>query len=693
MVTKVNQSAFTGGIQAPTLAERTDISKYAISCKDLLNTIVRSHGGAFNRSGTRFTTEVKDSANKVRLIPFQFDADQSYVLELGDAYMRIIKEGEVVLDPIDSSIVEIVSPYTLDQIGIERLKYTQSADVMKITNPAYPPHNLKRLDHHDWEFEAETFTPSISAPTGVTATTTSTGTAFTYNYIVTAVAESGEESVGSSKASVTTAKKHGQLDGSNQPDGNITIDWNAVSGADKYNVYLEYQGIYGWLAEVDSSVTEYSYWENWVPNVADTPQVLNNPFDGAGKYPAVVSIYEQRVVFGRTDTAIETIYMTRAGRYNNMNVSEVTRADDAIEYVLSGGSQVNEIRGMAELNDLIILTSGGLYKANGKDDERVSPDTFKAKRQNKNGASHLPPFVIGESLIYNERNKKTYREINYDAVKLGYSGRDLTLLAENLFEDIYVVDHAWQEIPDKVMWCVMSDGSLLGMTYMKEHEVFAWHRHNTDGEFESVCCVTEGNYDAVYFVVKREIEGVTKRYIERLEERIVRTVEDCYFVDCGLSYVGEPTKTVTGLDHLEGKTVSILADGNVMTPKVVVGGQIEIEVEASKIHVGLPYISDVMPHNFELNGETGTTKGVKKNIRNVFANVYRTRGLLIGSGEDNLYEYKQRTFEDLGDPIALFTGIMEQEVDSDWEENGDVLIRQKDPLPFEILGLTLDLDV
>tara|TARA_B100000073_G_scaffold347991_2_gene364419 strand:+ start:10376 stop:12457 length:2082 start_codon:yes stop_codon:yes gene_type:complete len=693
MVVKVNQSAFTGGIQAPTLVERTDIAKYAISCKDILNAVVRAHGGVFNRAGTKFIAEIKDSTVPVRLVPFQFDAEQSYVLEFGDEYMRIIKEGEVVLDPGDSSIAEIVSPYTADQIGVERLKYTQSADVMKLCNPAYAPHNLKRLDHHDWEFEAETFVPNIDAPSGVTVSTTSTGTKFTYSYIVTAVAENGEESVGSSSVSITTNYKHGQLNSSNQPSGEITIDWNAVAGADKYNVYLEYQGIYGWLAEIDASETEYSYWENWVPNVADTPQVLNNPFDGAGKYPAVVSIYEQRVVFCRTDNAKESIFMTRAGRYNNMNVSEVTRADDAIEYVLSGGSQVNEIRGLAELNDLIILTSGGLYKANGKDDERVSPDTFKAKRQNKNGASHLQPFVIGESLVYNERNKKTYREIDYDAVKLGYSGRDLTLLAEHLFEDAHVVDHAWQEIPDKVLWCVMSDGTLLGMTYMKEHEIFAWHRHNTDGEFESVCCVTEGNYDAVYFVVKREIDGQTKRYIERLEERIVRNVEDCYFVDCGLSYDGEETDTVTGLDHLEGKTVSILADGNVMDQQVVTGGQIQISVPASKIHVGLPYISDVVPHNFELNGEKGTTKGVEKNIRNVFANVYRTRGLWIGTDEDNIYPYKQRTFEDLGDPIELYTGIMEQEIDSDWEKNGDVLIRQIDPLPFEILGLTLDLDV
>ncbi|MDQ4678173.1 hypothetical protein, partial [Stenotrophomonas maltophilia group sp. RNC7] len=141
------------------------------------------------------------------------------------------------------------------------------------------------------------------------------------------------------------------------------------------------------------------------------------------------------------------------------------------------------------------------------------------------------------------------------------------------------------------------------MTYVPEQQVQGWHRHTTaaSGKFESVCCVTEEDEDAVYTIVKRTINGQSVRYVERLHSRRVEALEDAFFVDAGLSYSGAPATTFGGLDHLEGEEVNILADGAVMSRQVVTGGEVTLQQPASTVHVGLPITADLvtLPMAFE----------------------------------------------------------------------------------------------
>jgi hypothetical protein len=246
---------------------------------------------------------------------------------------------------------------------------------------------------------------------------------------------------------------------------------------------------------------------------------------------------------------------------------------------------------------------------------------------------------------------------------------------------------------------VRDDGVLLGFTFMREHEVFAWHRHVTDGMVESVCSIPEadgaGLLDAVYLIVRRTIPsagpgqggGQTRRYVERMAARTFAGIADAWFVDCGLKYEGAPVTSVSGLDHLEGKTVAILGDGSVVPSQVVTGGAVALDGSYSKVIVGLPYTADLETLNLELPLQGGTMQGQMKKIPKVTVRVKDARGIRIGLNTGSLQEVKQRSAEVLGSPLQPFEGDFTVIVPSEWNTDGRLFVRQAYPLPCTILDL------
>jgi hypothetical protein len=239
---------------------------------------------------------------------------------------------------------------------------------------------------------------------------------------------------------------------------------------------------------------------------------------------------------------------------------------------------------------------------------------------------------------------------------------------------------------------VSTAGKLLGITYVPEHNVGAWHQHDTDGTFESCCVVSEGNEDHLYVVVKRTIGGVTKRYVERMASRQFVDPADAFFVDSGLTYDGTPVDEISGLGHLEGKTVNILADGAVHPQRVVTGGSITLDVEASVIHVGLPIIADMqtLPLAFETEAYG---QGRVKNVNQVWLRVFRSSGIFVGPTPDDLVEAKQRTTEPYGAAPELKSEEINVMVTPTWADSGSVYVRQSDPLPLTIVAMTLEVAI
>ncbi|MCX7364198.1 MAG: hypothetical protein NTV97_20490 [Alphaproteobacteria bacterium] len=686
----VIQPSFAAGELSPFLHGRVDLAKFHIGARTMLNFFVHPHGGASNRPGTRYIGPVGDHVVRHRLIPFQFRASpagQNYALLFGHQTMQVVMNGGFVLDG-GGAVYTLTTPYAAADLAT--LKFVQSADTMTLTHPSYAPRNLTRTGHAAWTLSTITFTPAMAAPTGLSGTPTSAG-ATSYLYAVTSINDnSGEESL---PATATVASSHVLVTDSAM----IDLAWTPAIGATKYNVYRSLNGIYGFIGQGASTFRD----NNIAPDVSNTPPQLNNPFATSGNWPACSSYYLQRQVFADTTTKPQTLWFTNVGAFTNMNVSAPTKDSDAITRTLIG-RQVNEIRHLVPGQSLLVMTSGAEWRCYpGPSGAALTPAACTTLPQTAFGCSHVPPIQTNNSLLFVQERGSRVRELRFDVLQDQYQSIDMSVLSQHLLYDTgaqhTIQEWAFAEEPFRIVWAVRSDGLLLGFTFMREHEVYAWHRHSTDGVVESVCSIPEadgfGIADAVYLVVARTIGGQTRRYVERMASRAFTTISDAWFVDCGLQYSGAPVTSVSGLSHLEGKTVAILGDGNVVPSQVVTGGAVTLDGAYGKVTVGLPYAADLETLNLELAAEGGTIQGQMKKIAQVTLRVKDARGVAVGLGQGMLQEVKQRSIETLGSAMAAFNGDWQVAIPSDWNRDGRLFVRQAYPLPCSILDLIPEVSV
>lgn len=682
------QPSFTAGVLSPSLWARVDLAKYSSGLKTALNLIIHPHGGASNRPGLEFVREVKNSANFARLIPFQFNTEQSYELEFGHQYFRVFRDGGMILS--GGNPYEVATPY--GHTDLDELVFIQEADVMYLTHPKYAPRKLARLADDNWTLTVVSFAPKIAAPTGISATAASLASGDDvewklYSYKVSAVSEeTGEESLPSGAASVTNDLT---------VSGAINrVTWNARAGASRYIVYKEDNGVYGYIGGTSGLSFDD---ENIVPDLADTPQTARNPFTGAGNFPRCATFVEQRLAFASTINDPQAVWMSQSASYENFGYSSPSKASDAVTFRIKA-RQVNEIRSMIAVKGLMLFTSGAEWiVTGGSQSDAITPSAIKIDNQGYRGASKVQPIVVGNTVLFAQDRGGVIRDFSYQFADDAYVGKDLTILARHLFRNKNIKAWAYAQAPHSIAWVVMDDGSLCSLTYMKEHDVWAWTHHDSgaDAYFENVSVIAEGNEDVPYFIVRRTINGQTKRYIERLHTREFEDIEDAFFVDCGLTYEGPAASVIDGLDHLEGCQVVALSNGNVVKNLTVTGGEIRLPRAATKVHVGLPMIAALQTLDLDLgqvNG-LGTIQGRTKSIPSVTLRVEDTRGIFVGPEENDLVEWKQRSTEHWDEAIRLFTGDVSIPTPWDWNTHGNIWIKQFDPLPMTILAIMPDVKV
>jgi hypothetical protein len=271
-----------------------------------------------------------------------------------------------------------------------------------------------------------------------------------------------------------------------------------------------------------------------------------------------------------------------------------------------------------------------------------------------------------------------------------YASIDISIFAPHLFNGFSITDLAYSRAPVPELYAVRDDGTLLGMTYVPEQQVYGWHEHTTDGVFESVCVVAEQNEDVLYALVRRTVDGQDWRYIERLQSRIFAAQEDAFYVDSGLTYDGAPTLTLTGFWHLEGKTLQLLTDGAVHPERTVVNGSIELEAEASVVHGGLGYVSDLKTLPLVLDLPTAG-EGVRKNVNSIRMRVTQSSAFKAGLNANRLVEIPDRDVtDDYDSPPALRSYESRTQVPASWNADGSVFVRQDLPLPLTVLSMVLD---
>jgi len=651
-------SNFTAGELSPRLDGRNDLAKYSAGCATVENMVIYPHGAAARRPGTTFIAEVKSSAAKTRLIPFEFSTTQTYIIELGNQYMRFYRDNGQILS--SGSPFEISTPYLTDELF--DIKFAQSADVMYITHPSHPVKKLSRTGHTSWTLVTCNFTNGPYLDTN-TSTTTITASA---------------QTVGTGRTFTASASTFASTDVDRLirfRDGHAKI--TGFTSATVVTVEI--------LVDTGSSS-------------ASTDWSLGAFSDTTG-HPSCVSFFEQRLAFAATLSQPQTVFFSKSGDYENMdaNIGGTVADDDAIIYTIAS-NQVNAIRFMAAGRTLIIGTAGGEFTVSGGgDNDAVTPTNILIKKQSNHGAANIDAVAVANATLFVQRAKRKIRELAYNFDVDGYIAPDLTILAEHV-TDGGIVEMAYQEEPLAIIWCVRNDGELVALTYQREQQVVAWHRHVFGGAFgsskavcESVAVIpTDDNEYELYMIIKRTINGATKRYVEFLNTFDFDESDNTSFnfLDSQLSYSGSAATTISGLSHLEGQTVSILADGATHPDKTVSSGSITLDRSATKVKVGLGYTSLLKTMRIDAGAQNGTSQAKTKRIYEVTARLFESVGVEIGPDLNNMERVPFRTSADPMDKgIPAFTGDKEVEFRGDYDTDGFMIVRQTQPLPLTILSL------
>lgn len=680
---------------------------------------------------------------------------------------------------------------TYVEADLPALKFVQSADVITIVHPSYAPKTLTRTSDASWALATITFEPGVVTPSPAGASTgfgPNPETAET-SWSITAVSPEGEESLPGGIAS-------GNIPGSPQ-----SLFFTRTAGTNGfYRVYRRKFNVMGFIGKTsyfqqDAGLLDpYLFIDTGLtPDVNDNPPSDDDLFQSSNNYPSAVAYVQQRLMLANSNNDPEVIWASRIGQFTNFTYKAPIRDDDRLQFNLVG-KQVNRVKHILDVAKPLIFTEVGIWSLEGDSAGSLIPSAINPKQQAYTGAGDLPPLIVGGNAVYVQARGSIVRDLSFEFSADGYRGNDLTVFSAHLFDGYTLTDWTYQETPHSVIWAVRDDGTLLGLTYVREQQIIGWHRHDTDGEFESVCAIPEGNEDALYVAVKRTVNGATKRYIERFSTRQVRpeTIADFIGMDSALSYDGRntgsttmtlsgsgwtfqdtltltasasffsssdvgnqihlnivdddglvtevirceitaytsatvvsvrPNRTVpaalrasatthwgravddlSGLWHLEGKDVSVFADGFVVASPnnakyqtiTVTHGAITLTEPQVVIHVGLPYLCDLEALDID-TPEGESLAGRKKQVSKVTVHVEKTRGVFIGRKApsddsddplEGLYEAKVRDEESYDDPVALKTGTTDVIIQPGWDSNGRVFIRQVDPVPMAILAIT-----
>jgi len=411
-------------------------------------------------------------------------------------------------------------------------------------------------------------------------------------------------------------------------------------------------------------------------------------------WPAHLSFYAERLISARTNQEPQTVWGSKVGDFPDHGISSPLVDDDAISLEILSG-QVNEIRWIAEGRDLLLGTTGATRIITAQDGNKpFSATNAKQDRQTTFGSAAVQPVQVGNATIYADYHGLTFREFVYSLESNSYISPELTILCSHLLTS-GIKEVAYAQTPDPVIWIVCNDGSLVSLTYERNQKVVAAARQElggTDVSVESVAVIPGSDRDEVWLIVSRTIDSATKKYVERLNAPFLDDdVEDGIFLDSAATYSGAATGTVTGLDHLEGETVSALADGVVFTGLTVSSGQITLpdSATATKIHVGLPYTSTAVTLRPSQGTRDGAAFGRLNRAVRVIVDVYRSLGLRVGGSARQEAFLQRRAGEAMDEQTPLRTLLKRVPIDHSREDNGEVTIVSDAPLPALVRGINI----
>ena len=647
---------FTAGELSPRLDGRTDLNKYFNGTKTLENMLIHPHGGASRRSGTKFIHEVKTSSAQTRLIPFEFSTTQTYIMEFGNQYIRFYKDQGIITESNKT-----ISGATQANPGV-------------ITATS---HGYSNGDH--------VIITSVVGMTELNGKTFKVANKTTNTFEI--------QDVDGNNVNTTGYTAYGSAGVANK----IYEIASPYSTADLPTIKFAQSADLMYLVHPDYAIRKltrsgHTSWTLSTPSLSGSPSpTLNNTTD---KYPSSVTFFEQRLVFAGSNDNPQTIWFSKSGDLENFTTG--SNDTDAMVYTIAS-NKVNAIRYMSAQRSLIVGTVGGEFVVSGSGTTLpITPTNVQIQKQSSYGSANVDAVQIENVTMFLQRAKRKIRELTYNLNIDQYQAQDMTLLAEHI-SDGGILEMAYQQEPDSILWCVRSDGTLLGLTYARTEEVVGWHRHIVGGSFgsgqavvESVASIpTDSNEDELYIIVKRTINSVTRRYVEYLTLFDYGTDQtDAFYVDSGLTYSGSAATSITGLDHLEGQSVTILANGATHPNKTVSSGAITLDRSSTKVHIGLPYTSLLQTMRIESQSNEGTSQSKTKRINEVTLRLHETVGVEVGASLTDMERIPFRSSAAAMDTaVPLFTGDKQVEFRDDFNTDGHVYVRQTQPLPLTLLSI------
>lgn len=771
------QHGFNGGEMAPNLYGRSDIDKYASSVRRMENFYATPQGPAIRRSGSRFVLAAKSSAVKGRLVPFVFSDTQAYVLEFGNLIMRVFRNEGVVGAPF-----ELVTTYT--ESDLPDLHFAQSADTLFVTHKDFPPRKITRTAHTSWSIADIDFLDGPYLEVNTTATTMAVSViTLGASMTITASAVTGiNGGAGFLASDVGRYVRIGHASGDD-----IVWGWAEITAlTDTTHVVATVRGAFSQTGAV--ATWRISAW-------GSASDLL---------YPRTVSFFEERLWFAANAGQPQTIWGSVSGDFETFiptgdptadyPIPEGIQDDNGVTYTIAD-SKVNVIRHLAPLRSFVMGTSSAIWTMQASTQlEAITPTNVQLKRSTAHGSHTAQAVFVGDQALYISDTRRKVFGIGFEALTDSFAGNELSRLAQHIPEPgIVHIDYA--EEPNSIVYAVLGDGVLAGMTYVPREEVFAWHRHILGGSFQGGDAVVEsiavipspttdylGNavdsdHDQVWLIVKRTIGGSTVRYIEFLEQDFGETapVEDEFFVDGGLTLDGanatdpetitgatqeEPvvltiashnysdgeeirithvqgmtqlngnvyvvasagansfalntlegddvdgtefsayitggqtrkrTTAISNLDHLEGESVDILADGAVQNAKTVASGAIILDQAASEVHVGLGFASDIETIDPEVPTRRGSSQGKLKRAVTLNLRLHRTVGGSLCSDPTGTADFDPIIVGPepvFGEPPPLFSGdTAPLTLNCGWDRDARQVIRQNQPFPMTVTAL------
>ena len=458
-------------------------------------------------------------------------------------------------------------------------------------------------------------------------------------------------------------------------------------GLIKITIYTSATEVKGEILKELSAVTQATAWT-----------LESDAWNSANGYPSCGTGFEERLLTAGSPAYPETIWGSVVGDYENFTPG--VGDSDSYEFTITG-KEVSKIVWIEPDEYLLVGSAGKISRLSGSIDQPLTPLNVVAKRQLPSGCVDIMPVAVDNAVLYIRRtdfdNTKgsIIGELTWTWEKEKYVAPDLTLMAEHITR-AGIKGLAFQNNPYPILWGYTTEGALIGMTYIREQDIVAWHKHPIDGIIESLSASHGDGYTEIWAIVRRTINGNVVRNVEVMEKPfndnaatyISNKGLNAFFVDSGKTYNGTATTVISGLSHLEGKTVVALADGSFITSKVVADGKITLSKAAQIVHVGLPYTGILQTMRLDAQMGDGTAQGRNKKIHEINVRVLQSGAFKVGRDELNLDVCIDRNASIvLGAPYNLFTGDLPIGFDDSWNKDARIMIVQDKPLPLTVLAL------